>query len=97
MNSIEHALEKARDVEMSNIHNEEATTQEMFIIGGEQIYDACLPFSDRLYLTLIHEDPKNLRPADAFFPKYADTFRCVSDEAHTTPEGLPYRYVTFER
>ena len=39
--------------------------EEVFVIGGEQLYRAALPFADRLYLTEVELEPE----ADAFFPE----------------------------
>ena len=39
--------------------------EEVFVIGGEQLYRAALPFADRLYLTEVELEPA----ADAFFPE----------------------------
>jgi dihydrofolate reductase len=51
--SLDHALLKLIDEE------------EVFIIGGAQIYAQALPFADKLYLTRIHAA---FPGADAFFP-----------------------------
>ena len=39
--------------------------EEVFIIGGAYVYHQTLPLADRLYLTLIDDEPEG---ADAFFP-----------------------------
>ena len=39
--------------------------EEVFVIGGEQLYRAALPFAARLYLTEVELEPE----ADAFFPE----------------------------
>ena len=39
--------------------------EEIFVIGGEQLYRAALPLADRLYLTEVELTPE----ADAFFPE----------------------------
>jgi dihydrofolate reductase len=41
-------------------------TKENFIIGGADIYEQFINFSDKLYLTWIHEEVKD---ADTFFPQ----------------------------
>jgi dihydrofolate reductase len=38
--------------------------EEIFIIGGAQIYKEILPIADKLYLTKVHASP----PGDAYFP-----------------------------
>lgn len=42
--------------------------EEVFIIGGEQIYGLALPLADRLYLTIVDDPPEK---ADAYFPEYS--------------------------
>ena len=39
--------------------------KEYFIIGGESIYSQALPLADKLYLTLVKQEPSH---ADTFFP-----------------------------
>ncbi|HVX90227.1 MAG TPA: dihydrofolate reductase [Candidatus Paceibacterota bacterium] len=68
--------------------------EEVFVIGGGEIYTAALPHTDRLYLTLIASE----KPADAFFPEYEKEFtKEVFREDHETSEGLTYSWVDFER
>ncbi len=40
--------------------------EEVFVIGGADLYRAALPLADRLYLTLVHAAPDG----DTFFPEY---------------------------
>jgi dihydrofolate reductase len=82
--NLEEALENARVIDLEEIH----------IGGGAQIYTQVLPFVDRLYLTLVDDEPE----ADTFFPEYADVFTNVlAQEKHTTPAGLTYEWLTLER
>ena len=83
VNSFVRALDLARNIDQ----------QEVFIIGGAQIYAEALPLSDRLYLTLI--DDTNAH-ADAFFPPYPDFTRVVSSEPHEDFVP-PYRWSILER
>lgn len=39
--------------------------QQVFIIGGEQVYRQAMPVADRLHITLVDENPHE---ADTFFP-----------------------------
>ena len=82
--SLESALEIAKSAPGGD---------EVFVIGGGQIYAAALPFADRLYLTLVDGEKK----ADVFFPPYESEFtKIISDEPHES-DGLKYRFVTLER
>ncbi len=57
---ITHSLDKA--IELAKIKDEE----EIFIIGGGQIYEQAIGIADKLYLTII----KGKFAADTFFPDY---------------------------
>lgn len=82
--SLEEALAEARE-----IHKEE-----IFIFGGAEIYKLALPYTDRLYLTLIDDEDAE---ADAFFPEYADEFGEFARHGAREHEGLKYEWVDFER
>lgn len=84
VHSIEDALNKAREVEK----------EEIFIIGGGQIFAQTLDQTDKLYLTLVESDD----PGDVTFPEYENDFKAVStSKTHATPLGVPYMYVDLER
>lgn len=54
--------------------------EDVFIIGGAQIYELALPFCDKLELTKID----GVFEADAFFPEInADEWQLVSEEFHS--------------
>lgn len=67
-------------------------SDEIFVIGGGEIYKEALPYTDRLYLTIV-EDSKD---ADAFFPTH-DEFTKVVEDVAQEHQGLPYRYLTLDR
>lgn len=68
-------------------------SDEIFIVGGGQLYTEALPRADRLYLTLIDDDAEG----DTFFPEYEKEFaKVISDESHEC-KGLSYRFVTLEK
>ena len=83
--SLDYALIKLMDEE------------EVFIIGGGQIYRQALPVADRLYLTKIHAA---FPEADVFFPEidYKE-WREVSRETHLADERHFYSlsFVEYER
>ena len=66
---------------------------EIFIIGGGQIYELGLTCADKLYLTLI-DDAKE---ADSFFPDYELWFKKKKLEGGGEFEGVKYSWVDFER
>lgn len=64
---------------------------EVFVIGGGEMYRLALPLADRLYLTLVDDDSEG----DAFFPAYDDFTSIVEEVRH---EGAPsYAFTTVER
>lgn len=72
-----------------------AAPADAFVIGGESVYRALLPYCDKAYITKIHK----AWPADAFFPDLdADPAWQVTEEGDAQEHaGLPFRYVTYER
>ncbi len=81
--SIEDSLERARALEK----------EEIFVIGGGNIYKQYLPFADRLYLTVVEDEPK---AADTFFPDYSD-FKKVISERPSQDENYKYKFLVLER
>ena len=77
--SVEAALALAR------ARNE----NEVFVIGGGEIYAQTLALADRLYLTLVDAEVE----ADAFFPAYDERdWREQESETHAADEKHPYRF-----
>ena len=85
--SLEDALNYARKLTNSG-------ADEIFIIGGAEIYTQALPNTDRLYLTLI-DDPGE--GADVFFPEYEKEFTKVIAEESGESGGIKFRRITLER
>lgn len=74
-----------------------ATDEEVFIIGGESIYEAALPKADRLCLTYIEATPNE---ADTFFPTYDASQWSIESEEHHQPDEknrLPYSFINYIR
>jgi dihydrofolate reductase len=71
-----------------------AEVDEVFVIGGAELYRQALPLAQRLYLTEIVGD----YAGDAYFPEFAATeWRETSREAHTSAGGINYAFVLYER
>ena len=81
--SLKEALEKAGELDK----------EEVFIIGGAQIYEQALPYADRMYLTLIDD----VKEADAYFPPYEHLFTKVVSEESREYEESKYRWVDLEK
>ncbi len=80
--SYTEALQKAKEIEH----------EEIFIIGGAQIYAQALPFASRLYLTLVEDDAVG----DTFFPPY-DMFSKIIVREEGEWNGLHYTFLTLEK
>jgi dihydrofolate reductase len=66
--------------------------KEVCVIGGGEIYKLALPFSTKMYITLVHEK----FDADAFFPRFSSKdWNIISSERHAADERHPYTF-TFE-
>jgi dihydrofolate reductase len=73
-----------------------ADQQEVFIVGGAEIYKQAIHLTDRIYLTVVHKEFEG----DSFFPEinkqeWSEVFR----EDHDPDEKnlLPYSFITYER
>lgn len=84
VNSVEAALALCAD------------EKEVFIVGGAEIYKLALPFTNRVYLTIVKKEFE----ADAFFPTLnPEEWVQTSFEEHEPDEknNLPYSFITLER
>lgn len=82
VNAIDNALELAKSLD----------TDEIFILGGSQIFESTMDMIDRIYLTLIHDDCD----ADTFFPDYSRFTKIISNE-NNEQDGVKFDYVILER
>ncbi len=73
VSSLEEAFNKAKEIEK----------EEVFIMGGGEIYNQALPYANKLYLTIIDGE----KEGDIFFPDYSEFTKMVFKEEH--PEGNP--------
>lgn len=89
VDSLEKALEVAKDWEVNKPEDE----QEIFILGGGQIFKEALPLTDRLYLTVVDTEVA----ADTFFPEYEKEFTKIVEKEEKTDWEYPYRFLTVER
>lgn len=83
--SVEDVIEAARKLDT-----------DVYIIGGAMIYQACMPYADRLYITEIDHEFEG----DACFPAIdTDIFEKVSTTEGVVDEKniYPHTFVTYER
>lgn len=83
VHSIDEAVELAKTKEGSD---------EIFIIGGGQIYSQSMDLADKLYLTIVEQEVEG----DIFFPDYSD-FNKVTFEQEGESEGLKYKFIDLEK
>jgi len=65
---------------------------EVFVVGGGEIFQQSMDIVDRIYLTVIEKD----FPGDAKFPEFSeDDFKLAHKDERTEP--MPYSFRTYER
>ncbi len=66
-----------------------AKTEEIFIIGGANVYRQALPYADRLYITEVDCSPEG----DVSFPEInKDNWNLISEEKHLKDAVNEYNY-----
>ena len=97
--SVEEAIERGREVSRSDLKSEERSdlkdSDEIFIIGGGEIYKQGLPYTDKLYLTIVDSDAQG----DVFFPDWRKDFtkEVFREERIDEKTGLKYTWIDLER
>lgn len=86
--TIAHSLEDALSFARSHL----ARLDEIFIIGGGQIFQQALPLAYKLYLTIVQGDFH----CDTFFPRFSE-FKKVIHEEPRELEGYKYKFLELER
>ncbi len=69
------------------------TNEDVFIIGGEQIYKMFLPYADNIYLTEINDS----KDADSYFPEFnKDLYEkeIIKEEKYN---DLEYKFVVYRK
>lgn len=70
--------------------------EEVFVIGGGEIYTQAMEFADRFYLTVVHKDYQG----DTVFPAWdKEQWQEISREYHDRGEKFesPYEFIDYER
>jgi len=83
---VVHSLEEAVEV------GKKKDKEEIFIIGGGQIYEQGIKLADKLYLTIVEGDFE----ADTFFPDYSEFKKIVKEEKKES-ERYKYMFVELEK
>lgn len=78
LHSINEVKDRARD-----------TDEEIFVIGGSEIFKELFPIADRLYITYIDEEFEG----DTFFPIFSENdWELISNERGIKDKENPYTY-----
>ncbi len=81
---VVHSLQEALDLFTPR--------DQIFIIGGAEIYRAAMPLADRFFLTRVHHPYEG----DTSFPEWSEAeWECIKQEHHERGEKYEYPY-TFE-
>lgn len=81
--TIEAAIARARELDTEEIH----------IGGGSEIYKQVLPYTDKLYLTLVDDEPE----ADSYFPEFESEFEIALEHPAQEHNGLSYQWLDLKR
>jgi dihydrofolate reductase len=84
---IVHSLDEA--IKQAQIIDQD----EIFIIGGGQIYQQSLALADKIYLTVVEGDLQ----ADVFFPEFEDKFKKVSESEVQESNGYKYKFLEYKK
>jgi dihydrofolate reductase len=83
----------ARDLEAAIGIARQGSDDEVFVLGGAEVYAAALPLADRLYLTRVHATPEG----DTRFPPMPPGWRETWREDHPEGSPFPYSFINMER
>lgn len=87
--SPEEALNRAKIEEKKNANPQ----KEIFVIGGASIYTQMLPHVEKLYLTIVDDEPAEV---DTYFPDYSE-FKITNESAPQEYNGLKYKFIELAR
>ena len=69
------------------------TSEQVWVIGGAQIYQQAEPFAQRIEVTEIAQD----FDGDAFAPKLGTHWTEAAREAHVSINGLKFSFITYTK
>lgn len=76
----------------AQVQHDTGEGEEIFVIGGGQIFEQAISLADKLYLTVIDAN----FDADTFFPDYSG-FKKVVLEQEGESQGFKYKFIELER
>ena len=89
VHSLEEAIELAKNTAQKEGQNE------VFVIGGGEIYKQSMALVDRIYLTVVHKE----YDGDTFFPEFDwDEWTIAAEDRHAAEGDTPaFTFFTLER
>ncbi len=89
----EHNISIFTNISDAINHGKSVASDEIFIIGGAEIYTQSIQYADKLYITKVHKNVEG----DAFFPEFnEDEWTEIERTDHLSHEP-PYSFITLER
>jgi dihydrofolate reductase len=70
-----------------------ASSAEVWILGGAQIYAQAMPLADRIEVTEIAEDIEG----DAYAPPLGPDWRQTAREDHVSANGMKFSFITYQK
>ena len=74
-------------------YNERFPEEELFVIGGEQIYKQFLPHTDKIYLTRVRGD----FGADKFFYFDEDMYEIIYESGVQRENGYEFEFLEYKK
>ena len=82
VNSLDEAIHRTKN------------ENEIFIIGGEQIYKMTMPIATNMHITKVHSNIKG----DAFFPAFDENeWKILTQKDSETNEGLKFSFIEYQK
>ena len=82
VNSLDEAIHRTKN------------ENEIFIIGGEQIYKIAMPIATHMHVTKVYNNIKG----DAFFPAFDENeWKILTQKDSETNEGLKFSFIEYQK
>lgn len=86
--SVPDGVVAVRSLEEALTLPEIKNTPEVFVIGGQQLYELAMPLADKLYLTTVHTEIDG----DTFFRYRPDEWKIIWSETHPADSLNKYAF-----
>ncbi|KOS60374.1 dihydrofolate reductase [Lysinibacillus agricola] len=87
-------VESSFDKVLNHYLHSGSQDKDLWICGGEKLFEQALPFSDKVYITYIHDNKKG----DRYFPyeQVKQQFKIIHKEEHEE-NGLKFEFIDYVR